>query len=93
METIKKEQRSTNDQITSTMGTMEGARRATGIVPMVAPPDMWSARLLIPRFLKKSRGANLQPNTSFAYWLRPMPAASRDKWAPCCAVKACIPQI
>ena len=35
METLKKEQRSTNDQITSTMGTMEGARRATGIVPMV----------------------------------------------------------
>jgi transposase len=35
MKTIKKEQRSTNDQITSTMGTMEGARRATGIVPMV----------------------------------------------------------
>ena len=35
METIKKEQRSTNDQITSTMGTREGARRATGIVPMV----------------------------------------------------------
>jgi len=35
METIKKEPRSTNDQITSTMGTMEGARRATGVVPMV----------------------------------------------------------
>jgi transposase-like protein len=35
MGTIKKEQTSTNDQITSTMGTMEGALRATGIVPMV----------------------------------------------------------
>ncbi len=31
---IKKEQRNTNDQDTSAMGTMEGARRATGIVPM-----------------------------------------------------------
>ena len=34
MGTIKKEQRSTNDQETSAMGTMQGARRATGIVPM-----------------------------------------------------------
>ena len=34
MGTIKKEQRNTNDQDTSAMGTMEGARRATGIVPM-----------------------------------------------------------
>ncbi len=34
METIKKEQRTTNDQDTSAMGTMQGARRATGIVPM-----------------------------------------------------------
>jgi hypothetical protein len=34
METIKKEQRNTNDQDTSAMGTMQGARRATGIVPM-----------------------------------------------------------
>ncbi len=31
---IKKEQRNTNDHDTSAMGTMEGARRATGIVPM-----------------------------------------------------------
>jgi transposase len=30
----QKEQRSTNDQDTSAMGTMQGARRATGIVPM-----------------------------------------------------------
>ena len=34
MGTIKKEQRRTNDQETSAMGTTEGARRATGIVPM-----------------------------------------------------------
>jgi hypothetical protein len=34
MGTIKKEQRNTNDQDTSAMGTMQGARRATGIVPM-----------------------------------------------------------
>lgn len=31
---IKKEQRTTNDQDTSTMGTVQGALRATGIVPM-----------------------------------------------------------
>ena len=34
METTKKEPRSTKDQSTSAMGTTEGARRATGIVPM-----------------------------------------------------------
>ena len=34
METTKKEPRTTNDQDTSAMGTMEGAHRATGIVPM-----------------------------------------------------------
>ncbi len=34
MGTTKKEPRTTNDQDTSAMGTMEGARRATGIVPM-----------------------------------------------------------
>jgi transposase-like protein len=34
MRKIKKEYRKTNDQGTSAMGTMEGARRATGIVPM-----------------------------------------------------------
>ena len=34
MGTIKKEQRSSNDQNTSAKGTMEGARRATGIVPL-----------------------------------------------------------
>jgi transposase-like protein len=34
METIKKEQRTNNDQSTSARGTMEGARRATGIVPL-----------------------------------------------------------
>jgi hypothetical protein len=33
METTKKEPRTTNDQDTSAMGTMEGAHRATGIVP------------------------------------------------------------
>jgi len=44
METIKKEQRSTHDQDTSAMGTMEGARRATGIVPMAGA----SAHLVSP---------------------------------------------
>jgi transposase len=47
MKKIKKEHRKTNDQSTSAMGTMEGARRATGIVPMAgasahlvsSPPD------------------------------------------------------
>ena len=34
MKTNKKEPRTTRDQSTSAMGTMEGARRATGIVPM-----------------------------------------------------------
>ncbi len=34
METTNKEPRTTKDQSTSAMGTMEGARRATGIVPM-----------------------------------------------------------
>lgn len=34
MEITKKEPRTTRDQSSSTMGTMEGARRATGIVPM-----------------------------------------------------------
>jgi transposase-like protein len=34
MEKIKKEQRTSNDQGTSARGTMEGARRATGIVPL-----------------------------------------------------------
>jgi transposase-like protein len=34
MRKIKKEYRKTNDQGISAMGTMEGARRATGIVPM-----------------------------------------------------------
>jgi transposase-like protein len=34
MEITKKEPRTTNEQSTSAMGTMEGARRATGIVPM-----------------------------------------------------------
>lgn len=34
MEKFKKEPRTTNAQDTSAMGTMEGARRATGIVPM-----------------------------------------------------------
>jgi transposase len=34
METTKKEPRTSNDQITSAMGTMQGARRATGVVPM-----------------------------------------------------------
>ena len=34
MRKIKKEHRKTNDQGTSAMGTMEGARRATGVVPM-----------------------------------------------------------
>ncbi len=34
METIKEEPRNKTDQRTSAMGTMEGARRATGIVPM-----------------------------------------------------------
>ena len=34
MGTIKKEQRNINGQDTSAMGTMQGARRATGIVPM-----------------------------------------------------------
>ena len=34
METIKKQQRTNNDQSTSPRGTMEGARRATGIVPL-----------------------------------------------------------
>ena len=34
MEKTKKEPRTTKDQSTSAMGTMQGARRATGIVPM-----------------------------------------------------------
>ena len=34
METTKKELRTTKDQSTPAMGTREGARRATGIVPM-----------------------------------------------------------
>ncbi len=34
METTKKEPRTSKDQSTSAMGTMQGARRATGIVPM-----------------------------------------------------------
>ena len=34
MEITKKEPGTTNEQSTSAMGTMEGARRATGIVPM-----------------------------------------------------------
>jgi transposase len=34
MEPIKKEQRTTNDPNISAMGTMQGARRATGVVPM-----------------------------------------------------------
>ena len=34
METTKKEPRTNNDQSTSAMGTMQGARRATGVVPM-----------------------------------------------------------
>ena len=34
MEITKKEPRTTKDPSTSAMGTMEGARRATGIVPM-----------------------------------------------------------
>jgi len=34
MRKVKKEHRKTGDQGTSAMGTMEGARRATGIVPM-----------------------------------------------------------
>jgi transposase-like protein len=34
MEKFKKDPRTSNDQGTSAMGTMEGARRATGIVPM-----------------------------------------------------------
>jgi len=34
MEKIKKEQRTSNDQVTSARGTMQGARRATGIVPL-----------------------------------------------------------
>ena len=34
MEITKKEPRTSRDQSTSAMGTMEGARRATGIVPM-----------------------------------------------------------
>jgi len=35
MGTIKKEQKNTKSQISSTMGSTAGARRATGIVPMV----------------------------------------------------------
>jgi transposase len=34
MEITKKEPRTSNDQITSAMGTMQGARRATGFVPL-----------------------------------------------------------
>ncbi len=34
MEISKKEPRTSKDQSTSAMGTMQGARRATGIVPM-----------------------------------------------------------
>ena len=44
METTKKEPRSTKDQSTSAMGTTEGARRATGIVPMAGA----SAHLVSP---------------------------------------------
>ena len=36
MEKIKKEQKSTNAQDTPAKGTMEGAHRATGIVPIAA---------------------------------------------------------
>ena len=39
MEKFKKEQRTRNDQDTSAMGTMEGARRATGIVPMAGASE------------------------------------------------------
>jgi hypothetical protein len=34
MKTTKNEPRTTKDQSTSAIGTMEGARRATGIIPM-----------------------------------------------------------
>ena len=38
MEITKKEPRTSMDQSTSAMGTMEGARRATGIVPLAGAP-------------------------------------------------------
>jgi transposase-like protein len=44
METTNKEPRTTEDQSTSAMGTMDGARRATGIVPMAGA----SAHLVSP---------------------------------------------
>jgi hypothetical protein len=93
MGTLKKEQRSTNDQFSSTMGTMEGAHRATGIVPMVGACANSVNSAPDPEVPEK------KPRRKFTakYKLRILAEAdacpSRDKLALCYAVKACIPRI
>ena len=88
MKTIQLTSPDSNQVQVSAMGATEGARRATGDAPMAGAVVIRSfPRHRTQRFLKKSRAVILQPNTSFEFWLKLMPAHNRANWEPCCVVK------
>ncbi len=87
MKTIQLTSPDSNHVQVSAMGVTEGARRATGVAAMAGGRDSFVSPPPDRRFPKKSRAVILQPNTSFEFWLKLMPAHNRANWEPCCVRK------